>query len=121
CCKLQSVDATSYVYSFFYLSLRRPPLLTLFPTRRSSDLADQALAADPAVERRAPDPRGHEANPLPRVFTEVADADVERHRRHQRSEEHTSELQSLAYLVCRLLLEKKHIRTFHPLTRMRGL
>src|SRR2546425_13321566 len=27
--------------------------------------------------------------------------------RHQRSEEHTSELQSLAYLVCRLLLEKK--------------
>src|SRR2546425_1598586 len=26
---------------------------------------------------------------------------------HQRSEEHTSELQSLAYLVCRLLLEKK--------------
>src|SRR5687767_15498301 len=28
-----------------------------------------------------------------------------------RSEEHTSELQSLAYLVCRLLLEKKKIRT----------
>src|SRR2546425_4262548 len=31
----------------------------------------------------------------------------------QRSEEHTSELQSLAYLVCRLLLEKKK-RTSHP-------
>src|SRR2546425_9670703 len=35
-----------------------------------------------------------------------------------RSEEHTSELQSLAYLVCRLLLEKKkknhHTRVFHP-------
>src|SRR5205823_10046867 len=29
------------------------------------------------------------------------------HRRQVRSEEHTSELQSLAYLVCRLLLEKK--------------
>src|SRR2546425_11028999 len=29
------------------------------------------------------------------------------HRRKERSEEHTSELQSLAYLVCRLLLEKK--------------
>src|SRR2546425_5803682 len=28
---------------------------------------------------------------------------------HHRSEEHTSELQSLAYLVCRLLLEKKKI------------
>src|SRR2546425_6990601 len=36
-----------------------------------------------------------------------------------RSEEHTSELQSLAYLVCRLLLEKKknnvHIQTLHDL------
>src|SRR3712207_7209574 len=30
-----------------------------------------------------------------------------------RSEEHTSELQSRQYLVCRLLLEKKHIRTPH--------
>src|SRR2546425_7245919 len=30
--------------------------------------------------------------------------------RHRRSEEHTSELQSLAYLVCRLLLEKKKTR-----------
>src|SRR2546425_1311485 len=33
-----------------------------------------------------------------------------------RSEEHTSELQSLAYLVCRLLLEKKKART-HPRNR----
>src|SRR3989441_9125646 len=34
---------------------------------------------------------------------------------HQdRSEEHTSELQSLAYLVCRLLLEKKKINRLHP-------
>src|SRR2546425_5875195 len=32
---------------------------------------------------------------------------VERRHRRSRSEEHTSELQSLAYLVCRLLLEKK--------------
>src|SRR2546425_5745410 len=31
-------------------------------------------------------------------------------RTHERSEEHTSELQSLAYLVCRLLLEKKNKR-----------
>src|SRR5687767_15745255 len=34
-------------------------------------------------------------------------------KRH-RSEEHTSELQSLAYLVCRLLLEKKKIKLHHP-------
>ena len=30
-----------------------------------------------------------------------------------RSEEHTSELQSLRHLVCRLLLEKKNVRTVH--------
>src|SRR3712207_8780769 len=37
---------------------------------------------------------------------------VEEHRREQRSEEHTSELQSRQYLVCRLLLEKtKHTAT----------
>src|SRR2546425_2759748 len=41
------------------------------------------------------------------------------HRHRHRSEEHTSELQSLAYLVCRLLLEKKkkisskYVTTFH--------
>src|SRR2546425_8152612 len=34
-----------------------------------------------------------------------------------RSEEHTSELQSLAYLVCRLLLEKKKRRTIHRIHR----
>ena len=45
--------------------------------------ADQALAAHPAVERRAPDPRRHEADTLPRVLAEVAHTDVERHRGHQ--------------------------------------
>src|SRR3989441_5251262 len=35
----------------------------------------------------------------------------------QRSEEHTSELQSLAYLVCRLLLEKKKKTTSYPIRR----
>src|SRR2546425_4304431 len=34
-------------------------------------------------------------------------------RRSRRSEEHTSELQSLAYLVCRLLLEKKKNKLLH--------
>src|SRR2546425_5598412 len=36
-----------------------------------------------------------------------------------RSEEHTSELQSLAYLVCRLLLEKKKICTQHTISSSR--
>src|SRR2546425_7833371 len=37
-------------------------------------------------------------------------------RRQPRSEEHTSELQSLAYLVCRLLLEKKKKKTIHVIS-----
>src|SRR2546423_11369352 len=36
------------------------------------------------------------------------------HPEIERSEEHTSELQSLAYLVCRLLLEKKKKKIIHP-------
>src|SRR3712207_6958103 len=36
-------------------------------------------------------------------------------RLRDRSEEHTSELQSRQYLVCRLLLEKKHTTIHHPL------
>src|SRR2546423_10736018 len=64
--------------------IRRPPRSTLFPYTtlfRSPDGQPEGLARLPAPRvRRAP---------------------------RRRSEEHTSELQSLAYLVCRLLLEKK--------------
>src|SRR3712207_8792416 len=86
--------------------IRRPPRSTLFPytTLFRSDLA-------PGVELRLEE---RLADPRPRVV----DQDVEPTegigqlvdhvgRRRQRSEEHTSELQSRQYLVCRLLLEKK--------------
>src|SRR5205823_7388143 len=71
-----------------------------------------AAAVDSAARRRA---RRRARGPGPdheRRSDELADRDVERPRlpRDQgRSEEHTSELQSLAYLVCRLLLEKKKV------------
>src|SRR3989441_8548656 len=51
---------------------------------------------------------------LPHAAHDVADRGGERYRHGDfgaRSEEHTSELQSLAYLVCRLLLEKKKKKT----------
>src|SRR2546425_7935178 len=56
--------------------------------------------------------------PLPAPCSSLPDV-LRRHpprRPARRSEEHTSELQSLAYLVCRLLLEKKKEMTFvqHP-------
>src|SRR3712207_8869345 len=75
--------------------IRRPPRSTLFPyttlfrspVRRAARLAGQSLAAADARARTDAEPGG------------------------KRSEEHTSELQSRQYLVCRLLLEKKQVRT----------
>src|SRR5205823_14636337 len=65
-----------------------------FPTRRSSDLNRMRLHA---VAQQTPGLRL-----VPDNFYGVEQAVI------VRSEEHTSELQSLAYLVCRLLLEKKN-------------
>src|SRR5438046_4655473 len=84
----------------FFLMIRRPPRSTLFPSRRSSDLRSE-LTIRSVLTFRAGDPdrpRGHAL-----VFFRDGDVpdDV------WRSEEHTSELQSLTNLVCRLLLEKK--------------
>src|SRR5436309_8930623 len=81
--------------------MRRPPRSTLFPTRRSSDLKpmgqSHVLSALSDRERKLIVGDDH----LHPVFVFVDD-----HLR-DRSEEHTSELQSRENLVCRLLLEKK--------------
>src|SRR5215203_6671143 len=73
----------SHFFFFFFLMIRRPPRSTLFPYTtlfRSHLLVRDYL---PAGGRRV------------------------RSTEQVRSEEHTSELQSRQYLVCRLLLEKK--------------
>src|SRR2546425_8118469 len=80
--------------------IRRPPRSTLFPYTtlfRSSALRDggpgRSRATSPTRGAYGPSP----ARRRPGWATWTS----------SRSEEHTSELQSLAYLVCRLLLEKK--------------
>src|SRR3712207_8344715 len=101
---------------FFFLMIRRPPRSTLFPyttlfrsqlrrppggggpgDRRPARRRRHLLGAARARPARRPGPRGG------------------------RSEEHTSELQSRQYLVCRLLLEKKNepllLHTSPPSTR----
>src|SRR5258707_12048873 len=93
--------------------IRRPPRSTLFPTRRSSDLATAPPVTGFAyliclvgldaggLDHRAPLFQ-FAVDLLGKCFGIAAigfDA--------LRSEEHTSELQSRQYLVCRLLLEKK--------------
>src|ERR1039458_10799347 len=71
-----------FVLFLFFLMIRRPPRSTLFPYT--------TLFRSPTEQQFAPQP-AHEPWPS-----------------FSRSEEHTSELQSLRHLVCRLLLEKKN-------------
>src|SRR3712207_7798198 len=86
--------------------IRRPPRSTLFPyttlfrSRGALVLHGLLAAAAPRPRHRRREPRLGPGRGAPR--------DRDRVRRHgRRSEEHTSELQSRQYLVCRLLLEKK--------------
>src|SRR5437763_9478963 len=81
-----------------------------FPTRRSSDLGNEELKRQAAswLEPDVPDP-------IQQVDEQHGDhEEMERHVWFERSEEHTSELQSPMYLVCRLLLEKKKGREADP-------
>src|SRR5438093_5690362 len=84
---------------FFFLMIRRPPRSTLFPytTLFRSSYAMPALpVGDYEVTAEKP---GFKAQV------------------RQRSEEHTSELQSLTNLVCRLLLEKKKRKAYTKTSR----
>src|SRR3712207_7119826 len=102
------------MWCFFFLMIRRPPRSTLFPyttlfrssfpgpaggrRRWSVELGPGAPAPEPIVPLGGAR-RRHLLRP----------SDIRRvdRLRARRSEEHTSELQSRQYLVCRLLLEKK--------------
>src|SRR3712207_7413569 len=89
----------------FFLMIRRPPRSTLFPytTLFRSCWRTRRRACPPASRRRCRSSRPCVTSspaPPPRPASR-------RRRPPPRSEEHTSELQSRQYLVCRLLLEKK--------------
>src|SRR5262249_56590660 len=102
-----------------FLRLRRPPRSTLFPYttlfRSGRERGDDevALLADVRCDRVRP--LGEAALPVVvwRALEEVVAPDNELKLDDFRSEEHTSELQSLTNLVCRLLLEKKKTNIEH--------
>src|SRR3712207_7879615 len=103
-------------YVFFFLMIRRPPRSTLFPYTtlfRSPVGAPMARAARTnscarSVRNLARTRRqgiGQLSRPMMSIVLVTP-----------RSEEHTSELQSRQYLVCRLLLEKKYTHYLESLT-----
>src|SRR3712207_7140389 len=85
---------------FFFLMIRRPPRSTLFPY---TTLFRSSTSAPPPITR--PSSASIGCGQLGRM--RIARAPARRSANRVRSEEHTSELQSRQYLVCRLLLEKK--------------
>src|SRR2546430_13625334 len=89
------------IFFFFFLMIRRPPRSTLFPYTTLFRSADRAPLALGKVRSPA----------LPMLFARARFFQAMIFDRgdswHERSEEHTSELQSQSNLVCRLLLEKK--------------
>src|SRR3712207_8966599 len=100
--------------------IRRPPKSTLFPYTalfRSTVLqpnvqgSDAAIAGEFDQKLRSLPIRGHQGKSLKEMYATFREArdsvtHVARSEPLMRSEEHTSELQSRQYLVCRLLLEK---------------
>src|SRR3712207_8716812 len=96
----------------FFLMIRRPPRSTLFPyTTLFRSRASRRPASGTAVGRSArgaPAPQRTPQQQAERHTGDVGQAVEHRTVPVQRSEEHTSELQSRQYLVCRLLLEKKN-------------
>src|SRR5690606_41257221 len=104
--------ATRSSLSFFFYGSGRPRPLHSFPTRRSSDLALARLHLDAVhggTDRDVAQRQG-----VAHLDRGVGARDhlvpgLQALGRDDRSEEHTSELQSRENLVCRLLLEKKNV------------
>src|SRR2546425_7464886 len=98
------MSVPSLCFFFFFLMIRRPPRSTLFPyTTLFRSLQD--FQKSRGVLRLF-------ARVLRDVWEDKMDLELITAGDLNRSEEHTSELQSLAYLVCRLLLEKKKNKIF---------
>src|SRR3712207_7195792 len=94
--------------------IRRPPRSTLFPyttlfrSRAPRDLLEVQPVRDAEQQEARAEQRPHPVDPPPAEGEHAHDERGEQ-QVADRSEEHTSELQSRQYLVCRLLLEKKKL------------
>src|SRR3712207_8556356 len=96
--------------------IRRPPRSTLFPYTTLFRSQGGQLRQEHRIRRRDGEYRWFVVNACPlkdeggeviKMYGAATDIHDQRTALEARSEEHTSELQSRQYLVCRLLLEKK--------------
>src|SRR3712207_9073193 len=98
-CIVFYIDSTTSCIDFlslcFFLMIRRPPRSTLFPYTTLFRSQAEALVGHAQLRVAAVAVQAGELRGVAQVLAAL------------RSEEHTSELQSRQYLVCRLLLEKK--------------
>src|SRR3712207_7507131 len=93
-------------FLFFFLMIRRPPRSTLFPY--TTLFRSMLLCAAPAARAQVLDQVPSDALVVLKIKNlDQTNQKVAKFAKGLRSEEHTSELQSRQYLVCRLLLEKK--------------
>src|SRR3712207_7753169 len=96
--------------------IRRPPRSTLFPYttlfRSQRELGGVPLVGPELVE---PVDRVRDCRPPRRQSLFAVREQVRARGQEERSEEHTSELQSRQYLVCRLLLEKKKKNRYYTI------
>src|SRR3712207_7200557 len=104
---------------FFFLMIRRPPRSTLFPyttlfrSKRFVAEYEKAYGAVPGSYAF------HAYDTALLIDSAVKAVGGNLTDKNARSEEHTSELQSRQYLVCRLLLEKKkQLSLYPPLRRL---
>src|SRR3712207_7782231 len=86
--------------------IRRPPRSTLFPYTTLF----RSVRGGGNTRARVHEPRRRDRRADGRSTTALTPGWGRPSARSRRSEEHTSELQSRQYLVCRLLLEKKHLK-----------
>src|SRR3712207_8514150 len=103
-------------FNYFFLMIRRPPRSTLFPY--TTLFRSEGVLGTSAVRGRV----GERADGLEQLDDRAGPAVGHEKRQcvlvtRARSEEHTSELQSRQYLVCRLLLEKKNKLYYIPSER----
>src|SRR3712207_8341037 len=90
----------------FFLMMRRPPRSTLFPYTTLFRSTRSSITALNSC-------RGTSASRIAITCSAVSYRESVYDSQRRRSEEHTSELQSRQYLVCRLLLEKRTIAKLH--------